>query len=151
MVRYLEKKFTTLIKLFLLNVTNITISFYLIDEILKNGSYIYLYKAIAALIFHSREIFYQEKEDNFESAIESHILKNVVLDQVKAAMIAFEKTSAKFEMDHEFFDSAEHRKLYEKHKQLEAMYQKSEDKYRILDGKHSLLVRDYEQAALKLS
>jgi len=40
-------------------------------------------------------------------------------------MITFEKSNVKFEMEHEFFDSAEHRKLHEKYKQLESMYQKS--------------------------
>jgi len=42
-------------------------------------------------------------------------------------------------MDHEFFDSIEHRKLHEKYKQLESTYQKSEERFRILDSSHNII------------
>lgn len=63
-VRLLEKSFfTTCVKSLTINIVPITISFFLIDEILKNGTYISLYKAIAIIVFLSRELLYQEKSD----------------------------------------------------------------------------------------
>lgn len=53
---YLESRFLNFVKSFTVNVTNISISFFVVDEMLKNSSYIDLYKAIASTIFCSREI-----------------------------------------------------------------------------------------------
>lgn len=51
----LENKFTTMAKSFTINICSVSLSFYILDEMLKNSSYIYLYKGIAAIIYNSRE------------------------------------------------------------------------------------------------
>ena len=54
-VKLLQKGFfDCCIKSLLVNIANITISIFVIDEMLKNGTYISLYKAIVSLIFLSR-------------------------------------------------------------------------------------------------
>ena len=59
---YLENNFTSYIKSFTVNMVNITCSFYIVDEMLKNGSYIYLYKSISSLIFCSREMIREQAD-----------------------------------------------------------------------------------------
>jgi len=53
------------------NITSTSISFFIIDEMLKNSSYIHLYKGIAATIYNSREIIYEGRDNN---TIDGYIL-----------------------------------------------------------------------------
>jgi len=62
--KHLEKNFfLTCVKSLLINVASVTISFFVIDEILKNSTYISLYKSITALVFLSRELLFQDPND----------------------------------------------------------------------------------------
>jgi hypothetical protein len=54
----------TCIKSLLINVATVTVSFYIIDDMLKNGTYIPLYKAIAILSFLSRELLFVDSNDS---------------------------------------------------------------------------------------
>ena len=70
---------------------------------LKNSSYIDLYKGVAAAIYNSREIIYEGRDN---STVDGYILSEISLEQIKNSFMVFEKSNVKFEMDHEFFDSA---------------------------------------------
>ena len=72
----------------------------------KNGTYISFYKAIAALSFLSRELLFLEPNDPTAISWDYFVLRNITVEQLKGAMIIFDKSNVKFEMDHDFFDSA---------------------------------------------
>lgn len=53
--QYLENRFETYIISFTLNVCSLPNSFFILDEMLKSGNYLPLYKGIASLLSHCRE------------------------------------------------------------------------------------------------
>lgn len=67
------------IKSLLINVATVTISFYIIDDMLKNGTYIPLYKAIAALSFLSRELLFADSNDPTTIGWEYSVLRNITV------------------------------------------------------------------------
>jgi hypothetical protein len=90
---FFEQAFLNIVKPFTVNCTNVAISFYLIDEILTNNSYIYLYKGIAAMVYMCRD---KLTDDGDPSAVYSYLVAGANLDRVKNIMISFERSNTKF-------------------------------------------------------
>ena len=82
---------------------------------LKSGNYLSLYKGIAGMLSHCREELSTYKTYD---EIEIPLLRTVNLEKLKASFVKFEKSDVHFEVTNEVFDSAEHRKHYEKFKQI---------------------------------
>lgn len=73
------------------------ISFYLIDEMFTNNSYIYLYKGIAAMVFMCRD---KLTIDGDQGAVYNYLVSGANLDKFKNILITFERSTVKFEMVH---------------------------------------------------
>lgn len=83
---FLEHSFLNFVKGFTINYTNVAISFYLIDEMLSNNSYMYLYKGIAALVFMCKN---KLTVDGEIGTVYNHLVGGINLDKFKNVMICF--------------------------------------------------------------